>query len=105
MESGSGCSASEPYALRVLGDSMEPEFKDGVVVVVDPGGVVESGCYVIAMHEGEHIFRQLHLDGKRCFLKPVNQGYDVLEIPGLAAIKGVIVQQAGRRRKDRKRYD
>jgi len=25
----SGCASSEPFALRVMGDSMEPEFKDG----------------------------------------------------------------------------
>ena len=24
-----GCSENEPYALRVLGDSMQPEFKEG----------------------------------------------------------------------------
>ena len=31
------CSALEPYALRVLGDSMEPEFADGCVIIIDPG--------------------------------------------------------------------
>ena len=30
------CSSLEPYALRVLGDSMEPEFADGCVIIVDP---------------------------------------------------------------------
>ena len=99
-----GCSSSEPFALRVLGDSMEPEFNDGCVVVVDPEGVVESGCYVIAMHEGEYIFRQLILEHDRLFLTALNEGYERLEIPGLAAIKGVITQRAGRRRKDRNRY-
>ena len=34
MAPGGGCSALEPYALRVLGDSMEPEFPDGCVVIV-----------------------------------------------------------------------
>ena len=37
---GSGCASSEPFALRVLGDSMEPEFKDGCVIIIDPDGVV-----------------------------------------------------------------
>ncbi len=100
----SGCSSSEPFALRVLGDSMEPEFNDGCIVVVDPTGVVESGCYVIAMHEGEYIFRQLILENDKLFLTALNEGYEYLEIPSLAAIKGVITQQAGRHRKDRKHY-
>ncbi len=99
-----GCSSSEPFALRVLGDSMEPEFNDGCIVVVDPTGVVESGCYVIAMHEGEYIFRQLILENDRLFLTALNEGYEHLEIPSMAAIKGVITQRAGRHRKDRKHY-
>ncbi len=99
-----GCSSAEPFALRVLGDSMEPEFNDGCVVVVDPSGVVESGCYVIAKHEGEYIFRQLILENDRLFLTALNEGYERLEIPGKAAIKGVITHRAGRHRKDRKRY-
>ena len=41
------CSALEPYALRVLGDSMEPEFADGCVIIVDPGYAPRDGSYVI----------------------------------------------------------
>ncbi len=39
-----GCSTLEPYALRVLGDSMEPEFPEGCVVIVDPGHVPRDGA-------------------------------------------------------------
>ena len=99
-----GCSASEPFALRVLGDSMEPEFIDGCVVVVDPSGLVQNGCYVIAIVDGEYIFRQFTLDKDRLFLDPLNKGYQRQEIPSLAVIKGVVIQRAGRHRKDRKHY-
>ena len=43
-----GCAVHEPFALRVLGDSMEPEFPDGAIIIIDPSGVVEDGCYVLA---------------------------------------------------------
>jgi DNA polymerase V len=99
-----GCGSSEPFALRVLGDSMTPEFEDGCVIVIDPSGVIENGCYVIAMHDDEYIFRQLVIDDNRYYLKPLNEGYDVLEIPDTEAIKGVIVQKAGTRRHHRKHY-
>lgn len=99
-----GCSESEPFALQVLGDSMVPEFADGVVVIVDPAGVVESGRYVVAMHEGEYYFRQLIIEDGGYFLKALNEGYETLPIPGVDAIRGVVIQQAGRRRKDRKHY-
>jgi SOS-response transcriptional repressor LexA len=32
----------EPFALRVIGDSMAPEFQDGCIIVIDPEGVVGS---------------------------------------------------------------
>ena len=53
-----GCAASEPFALRVLGDSMAPEFPDGSIIVIEPGGAFENGSYVIAETGGEYIFRQ-----------------------------------------------
>ena len=30
----SNCSASEPFALRVIGDDMAPEFIDGNIIIV-----------------------------------------------------------------------
>jgi phage repressor protein C with HTH and peptisase S24 domain len=38
MNDLSNCSSSEPFALRVVGDDMAPEFVDGHVIIVDPGG-------------------------------------------------------------------
>ena len=99
-----GCGSSEPFALRVLGDSMTPEFEDGCVIVIDPSGVIENGCYVLAVHDEEYIFRQLIIEDRRYYLKPLNEGYEVLEISDIDAVKGVIVQKAGTRRHHRKHY-
>lgn len=98
------CAEAEPFALRVLGDSMEPEFREGHIIIVEPAGVLESGCYVVAHHNDEYIFRQLVIEDRRWLLKPLNDGYPTLEIEGLSAIKGRVVQRAGTRRKDRKHY-
>ena len=103
--SNSGCSESEPYALRVLGDSMLPEFKEGVIIIIDPAGTIKDGSYVTATHEDELIFRQLLIREERYYLQPLNDLYDTIEISGLEVITGVITQQAGTRRKDRKHYD
>lgn len=100
-----GCSASEPYALRVLGDSMLPEFAEGCIIVIDPGGAIRDGSYVIAELNDEYIFRQLRIVDEKYYLQPLNDLYDTVEIEGLKQITGVISQQAGRRRKDHKRYD
>jgi SOS-response transcriptional repressor LexA len=101
----SGCSAAEPYALRVIGDSMLPEFEEGCVIVIDPGGAIRDGSYVIATHNDEYIFRQLRIIDDKYYLQPLNDLYDTTEIEGLSIITGVISQKAGRRRKDHKRYD
>ncbi|MDH3342779.1 MAG: S24 family peptidase [Gammaproteobacteria bacterium] len=100
-----GCSESEPFALRVLGDSMLPEFKEGVIIIIDPAGAIRDGRYVVATHNDELIFRQLRIVEEKYFLQPLNDLYDTVEIDSLDAITGVISQQAGRRRKDRKHYD
>jgi DNA polymerase V len=102
MQEG-GCGA-EPFALRVIGDSMAPEFKDGCIIVIDPEGVITDGCYVLARHSDGYIFRQLfHADGKY-LLRAMQDGYETIEMPDLTAVAGVIVQRAGRRRADRKHY-
>lgn len=100
----SSCGESEPFALRVLGDSMLPEFKEGVIIIIDPAGTVKDGCYVIATHNEELIFRQLRILDERYYLQPLNDLYDTVEISGIEAISGVVIQQAGRTRKDRRHY-
>ena len=58
------CSSLEPYALRVLGNSMEPELADGCVVIVDPGYAPKDGGYVVVEYAGDVFFRQLVVDGE-----------------------------------------
>lgn len=99
-----GCANLEPFALRVLGDSMEPEFRDGNIIIIDSAAAVESGCYVLAMVDEEYIFRQLIIENDRYVLRALNEGYEEIEVPELKAIRGVIVQRSGVRRKDHKHY-
>ncbi len=99
------CSTLEPYALRVLGDSMAPEFADGCIVIVDPGYLPHDGSYVIVEFAGDVFFRQLVIDGERRFLKPLNPKYGGFELVAPYTIRGGVVQQAGRRRAQRRHYD
>ena len=55
------CVSLEPFALRVLDDSMAPDLPAGAVVVVDPGEPPEDGCFVLVEHEGEVVLRRLRL--------------------------------------------
>ena len=99
-----GCEANEPFALRVLGDSMSPEFPDGSIIIIDPADSAQDGDYVIAEVEGEFIFRQLRIDGQRHLIKALNPGYPEIDITDTPSIKGVVTQRAGTRRAHRKHY-
>ncbi len=101
----SACSGSEAFALRVLGTSMEPEFNEGEIIIIEPQGLLKDGAYVLAQHEGEWIFRQLCQQGSGWRLHALNPAFPDLPLADLAAVRGVIIQKAlpGRRRAS-KRY-
>jgi len=108
MDSADACTAPEPFALQVTDNSMEPEFKKGNIIIIDPTGVAVHGAYVLAMVENGYIFRQLVIESDKHYLQPLHEDYmhEKREI-AIEDIHGVIVQQAGAtgKRSDRKRYD
>ena len=98
-----GCSAGESFALRVLGDTMAPEFAHGVIVIIEPDGALKDGSYVLAQAGGEWLLRQLCRQGEAWVLHALNPSrLDLpdLPLPDLQAVHGVVVQKAvpGRRR-------
>ena len=102
------CKEAEPFALRVLDDTMQPEFKSGCIIVIDPTGRAADGSYVLAstgLDEGP-VFRQLRKDaGGGWLLCALNEKYpDTTSIQNLDGIMGVVVQRAGVRRKYHKHY-
>ena len=100
------CVDAEPFALLVTDDSMAPEFAKGCVITVDPTGVAGDGAFVVAEVADGFIFRQLARDGDGWRLRALREGIAPVALErGLAAIKGVVTQRAGRRRRDHKRYD
>ncbi len=103
MNENSQCGVSEPFALRVIGNDMAPEFCDGSIVVVDPGGVIKNGCFVIAQLIDDTVLRQLHISNGKYYLNSTSSKSP--EEVNQQNIIGVISQKAGRRRHQRKRYD
>lgn len=82
-------------ALKVRGDSMEPEFPEGSIIIVDPDREAKNGSYVVVRldEEMEATFKQMVVDGSRIYLKPINPRYPILEINGKKATTvGVVVQ-------------
>jgi len=79
------------YALRVRGESMEPDFPAGSIIIVDPLREPMPGNYVIAKNGGEATFKQLTQDGADRYLKPLNPQYPIKLIDEHMIICGVVV--------------
>lgn len=98
--SDGGCSGGESFALRVLGQSMVPEFNEGEIIIIEPDGALHDGSYVLARHDEAWIFRQLLRGEDGWRLHALNPAFPDLALPDLAAVHGVVIQKAvpGRRR-------
>lgn len=94
------CSYNELYPLQVLDDSMEPEFPEKCVLVIEPSEVCASGAYVVVSVEGERWFRQfIQDDNGSVRLVAVNDSYPEIELKQDSyRIEGVIVQRNIRRK-------
>ena len=105
--SQTGCSADgmEPFALRVIGDSMEPEFQDGHIIIVDPGFPLLNEVYAVIRNNGEYIFGQYFKDDSGSWVRYLNSEFDDVKLETGFEIKGIVTQRNGRKRKDIKHYD
>jgi len=99
-----GCGGGESFALRVLGQSMAPEFAEGEIIIIEPEGLARDGSYVLAWVDEEWIFRQLCRRGGTWALRALNPAFAEIALDDLSAVRGVIIQKAlpGRRRASRR---
>ena len=95
----SACSAKEPFALQVLGNSMEPEFPDGCIIIVEPSDQCLSGMYIMTLVEGVRWFRQYIKDDQGERLVALNDLYPEIPLEGLDWKVEAIVRQRNIKRK------
>ena len=85
------------YALRVQGDSMEPDFREGDILIVEPEMDAEPGDFVIAKNgDGEATFKKLVKDGPDWYLKPLNPAYPMKKMSDSVRIVGVVRQRVSK---------
>jgi SOS-response transcriptional repressor LexA len=79
------------YALRVVGDSMEPKFPEGSIIIVEPEEQASNKSFVIARQDGNKAtFKQLIDDGGDRYLKPINERYPIIALLPDFEICGVV---------------
>jgi SOS-response transcriptional repressor LexA len=95
-----GCAWREPFALQVLGDSMEPEFPDKCIVVIEQAKSCSDEMYVFVEVEDVRWFRQYRVDrdGKE-WLIALNDLYPEIDLTGLEwKVLGIVIQRNVRRK-------
>ncbi len=101
----SNCSSKEPFALQVLGDSMEPEFPDKCMIIIEPSDWCQSGMFVMAMVEGVRWFRQYIKDDEGEKLVALKDLYPEIPLQGLEwKPEGIIMQRNIKRKVKHYKY-
>lgn len=72
-----GPCSKHSYSLRVRGRSMEPEFWEGEIVIVDPEIAADSGKFVIAKRTSQNdcTLKRLIQEGGEYYLEAVNKDW------------------------------
>ena len=87
--------SEEAFVLEVTGISMEPRFRDGELIFVDPSVKPVHGKFVIVRTEPgqDPVLRQLIIEGRKLYLKAVNEDWPdrVTEMPPDAKVVGVVI--------------
>lgn len=74
------CPDAKAFAVYLEGESMEPKFSDGDILIVQPTVEPHSGCYVVARFADDGvIFRRFEAIGKTIRLVPLNERYPATE--------------------------
>lgn len=75
------CRDPKAFAVRLEGDSMEPKFSEGDLLIVQPGEEIYGGCLAILKLANDGIiFRRVEKRGDLYRLVPLNTLYGVEEL-------------------------
>ena len=91
-----GTFGSRTFGLHVCGDAMEPAFREGDTIIVDPDRVPKGGDYVIVIGKpsAEPTFKQLIVEvNDQRYLKPANRRYPLVPVTQEMTIVGVVVMK------------
>lgn len=78
------------FALRIIGDSMEPKIKDGSIVFVRKQETVENGEIAVVDIGGETVCKKVHYEDGQLELRSLNEKYTPIH-PSQARIIGKVI--------------
>ncbi len=89
-----GAPGNQSFALNVFGESMSPQFQNNSVIIINPKTTPCNRDFVVVYIESlnESLFRQLIIEGKYQFAKPINDIFPVIQLSDTDKIIGVVIQ-------------
>lgn len=94
--------SNRTFCLKVNGDSMMPEYRDGERIIVDPEvAAVHGEDVVVRTPDGKSTFKRLQITQDGTFLLALNPEYPnrIVEVPEGTHICGVVVASLMTRKK------
>ena len=82
-----GAPPEADFAVRIAGDSMEPEIHDGQIVFVRSRDDLESGRVGIFIFRGEAYCKRLQHDARGAHLVSINARYKPIALPAGEAVR------------------
>lgn len=92
---------NKSFAISIRDNSNSPRFESGDSVIIDPDAEPRPGDMVLAIVDGEPVFRRFRPRGKKVELSPLNSDWDVLHatLDGRSGrLMGTMVEHATARR-------
>ncbi len=86
--------SNKGFAITLNDSTMEPNFPEGTTLIIDPLLKANNQDYVIAYHQNHQLatFKQLFLDGKDIYLKPLNPEFETIKATETHVIMGTMIQ-------------
>lgn len=93
--------SSRTFGLKVIGDSMSPEYQEGWYIFIDPEVQAQHNDDVIVRDQyGKATFKRLQITPEGSYLLALNPDYPnrILKVPDTSTICGVVIYSGRKRR-------
>lgn len=89
-----GITGEKVFGVNITTEALAPAFQNNSIVIIDPDLNPKEGDYVLCRLEKDDkpVFRQIFIDGSKCFFKPINPDFGEIRYCKHFDIIGVVIK-------------